>query len=85
VVDLKHNRPPDVVLNLTHEQATFMLKNCLANSALCMKLVMSLAELDIPIEQKQAKAAPIAAMQDRFREIMTALRAAGAQEPEDDD
>ena len=85
MVDLKHNRPPDVVLNLTHEQATFMLKNCLANSALCMKLIMSLAELGMSIEQKQAKAAPIEAMQDRFRDVMKLLRDAGAQEPDDDD
>lgn len=84
MVDLKHNNPPDVVLNLTHEQATFMLKNCIANSKLCLALIMGLADENISIEHKQAKAAPIVAMQERFRDIMKLLRDAGAKEPDDD-
>lgn len=79
------NDPPDVVLNLTHEQATFMLKNMLANHRLCTKLILGLADLDMPIDQKPAKAAPISAMQDRFTEIMRLLRAAGAKEPDEDE
>lgn len=77
------NNPPDIELPLTHEQATFLLKNCISNNKLCLAMIMSLADDPISIEQKQAKAAPIAALQDKFREIMELLRKVGAKEPED--
>jgi hypothetical protein len=85
VTDKKHNRPPDVVLSLTHEQATFMLENCLANNRLCLAMIMSIADEDIPHEDKYARAQRITALQDQFRAIMTLLREAGAKEKEDDE
>lgn len=84
IEEQRSNNPPDVELQLTHEQATFMLKNCLANNRLCLALIMGLASEPISREHKQAKAAPIVAMQERFTAIMKLLRAAGAQEPDDD-
>jgi hypothetical protein len=77
------NNPPDILLELTHEQATFMLENCLANNRLCVALILSYAEEDIDIELKRAKAEKITVMQNKFRDIMTLLRKAGAREKEE--
>lgn len=77
------NNPPDVLLELTHEQATFMLENCLANNRLCVALIMGYAEENITIEEKYEKSKKITAIQDQFREIMALLRRAGAREKDD--
>jgi hypothetical protein len=77
------NNPPDVTLELTHEQATFMLENCLANNRMCLALVMSIADEDLTQGEKMEKAQKITDMQDKFRDIMKLLRRAGAREKED--
>lgn len=76
------NNPPDVLLELTHEQATFMLENCLANRRLCLAMVMGIADEKISIEDKQKKAEKIVEMQEKFTELMQQLRRAGAREKE---
>jgi hypothetical protein len=76
------NNPPDVLLELTHEQATFMLENCLANKRLCLAMVMGIADEKISIEDKQKKAEKIVEMQEKFTELMQQLRRAGAREKE---
>jgi hypothetical protein len=77
------NNPPDVLLELTHEQATFMLENCLANNRMCLALIMSIADDDLTRDEKMKKAQKITEMQDKFREIMKLLRRAGAREKEE--
>lgn len=78
------NNPPDIELPLTHKQAAFLLKNCIANHRFCLAMIISLADENISIEHKQAKAIPIVAMQEKFIEIMKLLRKYGAQEPDDE-
>jgi hypothetical protein len=78
------NNPPDVVLNLTHEQATFLLENCSANRLLALALIMSIGEdKTLTLAQKRAKADGIVKMNEDFGEIMKLLRGAGAVEKED--
>lgn len=76
------NDPPDVVLELTHEQATFMLENCLANRRLCLSLIMSLAEEKISLEEKREKSEKIVELNEQFGTIMALLRRAGTREKE---
>jgi hypothetical protein len=84
-VDLKKsNNPPDVVLELTHEQATFMLENCLANKRLIMAMILSIAKEKSSIEEKREKSEKIARMNEEFSAIMELLRRAGAREKEDE-
>lgn len=81
------NNPPDVVLELTHEQATFMLENCKANMRLAFAMVMALAEEDVPIEEKRRRAEPMEKLRTQFANMSTQLRKAGAkdkEEPEDE-
>ena len=78
------NNPPDVELQLTHRQATFLLENAIANHQLCTAMVVSIASESISQEVKMAKADRIVHIQKRFTEMMQLLRAAGAREPDDD-
>ena len=77
------NNAPDVVLELRHEQATFLLENVLANKRLCFALIMSIADEKISIEEKQQKAAKFDAINKQYTELMLALRKAGAKEKEE--
>lgn len=78
------NNGPDVVLNLSHEQATFMLENCDANIRLALAMVMGIADDKIAIELKQAKAQKFINLSDKFRDIKRLLQEAGAKENDDD-
>lgn len=77
------NNPPDVILNLTHEQATFLLESGLANVRLGFAMVMALANEDTPMEIKQVKAEKIENMREKFSEINRLLRRAGAREKDE--
>lgn len=77
------NRPPDVELGLTHEQATFLLETCDANVRLAFALVMSIADEKITQEEKMAKAEKYEDLRRRYSEIMRLLRKAGAREKEE--
>lgn len=74
------NNPPDVILELTHEQATHLLESGLANVRLGFAMVMALADEDITIEKKQVKAQKIEDIREKFSEINRLLRRAGAKE-----
>jgi len=77
------NNPPDVTLDLTHEQATFMLENCLANKRLCLAMIMGIAEEKISLDDKRKKAEKYDELNNKFGEIMHKLRRAGAREKEE--
>lgn len=82
-MDLKnHNNPPDVILNLMHEQASFMLETCLANMRICFAIIMGMAEEKITIEEKQKKAEKYENLRKQYAEISKMLRTAGAREKE---
>lgn len=78
------NNGPDIELPLTHEQATFLLKNMIANTRLCLKLIISIADEDIELEEKQIKAQKIVNIQEKYRDIMQLLHKAGAKQPDDE-
>lgn len=79
----KGNNPPDVSLDLTSAQATFMLENCLANMRLCFAMVMSIAEEKITLEEKRIKAEKYENLRREFAEVSLLLRKAGAKEKDD--
>ena len=80
---MSSNNPPDVILELTHEQATFLLESGLANMRMGMAMVLSIADEKITQEEKQKKAEKIEDMRKKFSEINRLLRRAGAREKED--
>lgn len=77
------NKPPDIELGLTHEQATFLLETCDANIRLGFSLVMSIADERITQEEKMAKAEKYENLRKKYVEIQRLLRKAGAREKED--
>lgn len=77
------NNPPDVTLNLTHEQATFLLETCDANIRLGFALVMSVADEKISQDKKMSKADKYESLRKQYSAIQKLLRDAGAQEKED--
>lgn len=79
------NNPPDVVLNLTHGQATFMLENCIANRHLALKMIMLIGEEKVSVEEKQRRAEKFVRLNDEFGEIMKLLHKAGAKNKDEDD
>ena len=79
----KGNNPPDVSLDLTSAQATFMLENCLANMRLCFAMVMSIADEKITREEKMAKADKYEVLRRQFADVSILLRRAGAKEKDD--
>lgn len=82
-MDLKSNNPPDVVLELTHEQATFMVENCVANMNLCLTMIMQIGREDSEIDEKRAMARPYVELNEKFVVLLQKLREAGAKEKED--
>ena len=80
---MSSNNPPDILLELTHEQATFMLENCHANRHLGLQMIMMIAKEKSTLEQKREKSAKYVEMNDKFGEIMKLLRKAGAREKEE--
>lgn len=60
-----------------------MLDNCQANISLSLAMVMSIADENCSIEEKQIRAAKFVRLSDQFRDVMKLLRKAGAQEKED--
>lgn len=81
-VAVRSNNPPDVTLELTHEQATFLLESGLANVRLGFAMIVALADEDISVETKRKRAEPIEEMREKFSEINRLLRRAGAREKE---
>ncbi len=79
----KGNNPPDVSLDLTSKQATFMLENCLANMRLCFAMVMSIADEKITLEEKRIKAEKYEVLRRQFADVSLLLRKAGAKEKDD--
>jgi len=79
------NNPPDIVLNLTHEQASFVVENCDANTRMCLAMIMGIEDEKIPLELKREKAEKIVAMQKKFNEIRDLLFKAGAKRKEEDE
>lgn len=74
---------PDVILELTNEQATFLLENCSANTRLCLQLIVSIADEKGTLENKRKRSEPIVEMSEKFNEIRKLLRKSGAMEKED--
>jgi hypothetical protein len=81
---LGDNNPPDVILNLTHEQATFMLENCLANRHLALNVIMSVSSEKISREEAIKSTEKFVKLNEQFGEIMVLLRRAGAREKEEE-
>lgn len=73
------NNPPDVVLNLTHEQATFVLENCIANRHLALRMIMAIGEDKVDVDEKRRRAEKFVRLNDQFGEIMKLLQHAGAK------
>lgn len=80
---VKSNNPPDVILELTHEQATFLLDNAIANRRLCMQFIMQIAEHSKDIDDARKRSEKFVDMNEKFGDIMSLLRRAGAREKED--
>ncbi len=74
---------PDVILELTHEQATFLLENCHANRHLGLKMIMAIADDKGTMEEKRERAQKFIELNDKFGDIMKLLHKAGAREKED--
>lgn len=80
MTDAKSNNPPDVILELTHEQASFLLDNCKSNLRLGLAMIMSFQHDPGTLEQKRAKAEKYVKLQDQFSDMMKLLRKAGAKD-----
>lgn len=80
---MSSNNPPDVVLELTHELATFLLENCHANRRLGLAMIMAIGEENMPVEEKRVKAQKFVELNEQFGKIMYQLRKAGAREKDD--
>lgn len=76
------NNPPDIILELSNRQATFMLENCDANIRLALAMIISIADDKISVKEKQQKAEKFIKLSDKFREIRLALLKAGEKELE---
>jgi translation initiation factor 2 alpha subunit (eIF-2alpha) len=81
---MSSNNPPDVILELTHEQATFMLENCHANRRLGLAMIMAIGAEKISMEEKREKAKVYIELNDKFGDLMKLLRKAGARETDDE-
>lgn len=80
MINKTHNNPPDVVLELTHEQATFLVENCKANLHLGLQMVLSFQHASGTLEEKRAKAQKFIDLQEQFQAVLRKLRTAGAKE-----
>lgn len=80
-MDLKNS--PDVVLELTHEQATFLLENCLSNKRLCLAIIMQIGEEKGTLAEKRKRSERVVRLDEQFGEIMRLLRKSGAKEKEE--
>lgn len=80
---MKTNNPPDVTIDLTHEQATFLLDNCLANKRLAMSVIIDISnDKKLNRDQMIKKSQAAVKLNEQFTDIMQLLRRAGAREPE---
>lgn len=63
------NNPPDVVLELTHEQAQFLLSNCDQNIAVGLAGMQMLRDRDSLVK--------LVSLTEKFKEIRNLLRRQG--------
>lgn len=66
---MKSNNPPDVVLELTKEQAKFLLENCDSNITLALGLMMEVRD--------RSSAEMLISMNEQFKTIREKLKAQG--------
>ena len=64
-MEKKSNNPPDVVLELTKDQAQFLLKNCDSNMKLALNLITQCST------QKEAE--PYVKLNEQFKSIRSLL------------
>lgn len=81
-INVQSNNAPDVLLELTHEEATFLLDNCQANTHLGLKMIMIIGGEKGPLEEKREKAQKYVELNEKFHNITKKLRKAGAKEKE---
>lgn len=68
-----HNDPP-ILVELTPELATFVIRNCQSNLLLGLNLVIAVGSAEA--------AAPILELREQFHAVMKAVRDAGGKDPD---
>ena len=72
----KSNNPPDVVLELTQEEADFLYDNCEANMVMGLEMIQKLGNSDMTNDQIRPTAEKLSKTIDSFKAIRDKLKKA---------